>query len=337
MAGQKDKNSALELKEHWSREGFYGDGVVVTRPVHTPDYTSVAGPHAPHRLDIKSLSLPDRDDPEALPMTILRARTGFQLSISGRETAMPFLISNVEADEVHFVQEGEIHFHTVFGTIIGVPGDLICIPRAVPYFIDPQETPVLSVIIESPGAVKIDPRPPFQVRVERATLNGHPEEPERTVLLIKSHDGITRYEKPHDLLGFTTIVKGNVPVWKVNLRTLFNNESGPPAQFVSAPNSDVLLYNLSARPSGRPPIHYNADYDEVIFYSSGPGAWGRVNEPGTLTWVPKGVAHHGPTENVPEGFQAWLLESRGTLRLTPEAAAVAQLMETDQYGPQDNK
>ncbi len=337
MDHRNNKKPSLENTEHWSREGFYGDGVVVTRPLHTSDYTSVTGPHAPHRLNVRSLSLPDRYDRESLPLVVLRATTGFQLSVSVRETAMPFLISNVEADEVHFIQEGEIHFYTGYGKIIGAPGDFICIPRAVPYFIQPQKTPALSVIIESPGAVKIDPRPPFQVKVERASLNGQAAQPKRTVLLIKSHDGITRYEKPHDLLGFTTIKEGTVPVWKANLKPLFNNESGPPARFVSSPNSNVLLYNLSARPSGRPPIHYNADYDEVIFYSSGPGAWGRVNEPGTLTWVPKGIAHHGPTENVPEGFQAWLLESRETLRLTSEALAAARLMETDQYGPQNNE
>ena len=27
-----------------------------------------------------------------------------------------------------------------------------------------------------------------------------------------------------------------------------------------------------------------------------------------MTWVPKGVIHHGPAENVPETYQAWLLE-----------------------------
>jgi homogentisate 1,2-dioxygenase len=60
---------------------------------------------------------------------------------------------------------------------------------------------------------------------------------------------------------------------------------------------------------------------------------GAVKEPGTLTWVPKGVAHHGPTEDVPEGYLAWMLESRPTLRLTDAGEKVAQLMETDLYGP----
>jgi homogentisate 1,2-dioxygenase len=47
--------------------------------------------------------------------------------------------------------------------------------------------------------------------------------------------------------------------------------------------------------------------------------------------VPKGVTHNGPAENVPEGYFAWLLESRATFRLTPAAMVVAELMETGLY------
>ncbi len=93
----------------------------------------------------------------------------------------------------------------------------------------------------------------------------------------------------------------------------------------------MLLYTLSARPGGRPPIHDNADYDELIFYFRGPGAWGRVDAPGTLTWVPKGVSHHGPPENVPEGYTAWPWRSR-TIRLTPAGLAASEPMETGLYG-----
>ena len=52
-----------------------------------------------------------------------------------------------------------------------------------------------------------------------------------------------------------------------------------------------------------------------------------------MTWVPKGIAHHGPSEDVAEGYHAWMLESRSTLRLTEAGLKVAQLMELDMYGP----
>jgi homogentisate 1,2-dioxygenase len=38
-------------------------------------------------------------------------------------------------------------------------------------------------------------------------------------------------------------------------------------------------------------------------------------------------------EAVPEGYQAWLLETRATLKLTPEALMASELMETGRYGP----
>src|SRR5262245_57646900 len=66
-------------REHWSREGFYGDGFNVIRPQHVPDYLSVNGPHAPHRLRIGEVTLPDNGDPEALPVPILVGRSGVRL------------------------------------------------------------------------------------------------------------------------------------------------------------------------------------------------------------------------------------------------------------------
>ena len=105
-------------------------------------------------------------------------------------------------------------------------------------------------------------------------------------------------------------VPGGVPVWKLNLTNIqlvaYLPEGGPPSPFLSSHAKDILMFNLSARPGGRAPIHVNADFDEVVHYVRGPGAWGHCTEPGTLTWVPKGVVHHGPREDVPEGYAAWL-------------------------------
>ena len=103
---------STEYREHWGREGFGGTGVNVTRTHHSPDYVSVIGPHAPHRLNVGAVTLPDREDADALPVSIESGRTGVQLSVSGRALPMPFVVSNVEADEVHFVQEGELEFRT---------------------------------------------------------------------------------------------------------------------------------------------------------------------------------------------------------------------------------
>ncbi|HEY7065741.1 MAG TPA: hypothetical protein VII06_29975 [Chloroflexota bacterium] len=227
MATVDTARDVTEYPLHWGREGFVGEGTQQRYAYHPTDYTAVDGPHAPHCLNVANLVPPDRDDPAALPLPIMAARSGLRVSVSGRAALMPFVLTNVEADEIHFVQAGELVFWTDYGPLTARAGDFVCLPRAI-----------------------------------------------------------------------------------------------------------ALLYSLSARRSGRrPPVHRNADYDEVIYYFAGPDAYGRVNEPGTLTWVPKGIAHHGPTEAVPQGYLAWLLESRSTLRLTPAGLAAASLMETDGYGP----
>jgi len=322
-----------QYTEHWGREGFYGDGINVIRAQHVPDFLKVSGLHAPHRLNLNDLALPDRSDPQALPVPIFMSRSGAQLSVSGRREAMPFVISNVEADEVHFIQTGDLRFATAYGSIAAVPGDFVFIPRAVPYQIDSVDGPTLSIIAEIPGAVKFAAAPEFDPRIVAPMVESAAPQAGETTLLVKSFDGVTRYVKPYSPLAMVSVSGGNNPVWKINLRDVPPNEAGHPTQFAASPDNDELFYTLSARRRRRPPMHYNADYDEMIFYFAGPGPWGAVKEPGTLTWVPKGIAHHGPTEDVPEGYLAWMLESRPTMRLTDAGLKVAQLMETDLYGP----
>jgi homogentisate 1,2-dioxygenase len=327
--------------ESWSREGFVGETAAVIRPHYTPDYLSVEGPHAPHRLDIHKVAAPDRGDSEALPQVIAATRSGVRLAVSARAQPMPYAVRNVEADEIHFVQEGALRFETDFGAIAAEAGDFVAIPRAVTHRIVPLQTPTLSLIVESPWAVRLDtPAPHGMINLARDLRRARIEAPMgnggETTLLIKTRDDITRFQKQHDPIAAVAQVAGTSPVWAINLAKIspmtYVPQGGPPGHFAVSRNKEVLLYTLSARPGGRPPIHDNADYDEIIFYVRGPGAWGKVSEPGTLTWVPKGVSHHGPREDVPEGYLAWLLETADTLRLTPAGLAAAELMETGLYG-----
>ncbi len=332
MAATNGKHDSARPVMRWTREGFTGDSTYIERPHYAPEYTSVEGPHAPHRLRVDAVAAADRADPAALPTPVLAARTGFRLSVSGRAAPMPFVVSNVEADEVHFVQQGALEFATDHGTLRGGPGDFVCIPRAIAYRVTPLQAPTLSVVLELPGAVSLGDPALWAGDVERAAFDAPSGPDGETVVLVKAFDGITRYVRPHNPLARLALRDGTIPVWKLNVRSLLVNPAGPPSPFAVSRDNAELLYNLSANPRGRPPIHVNADYDEVIYYMAGPGAWGAVREPGTLTWVPKGIIHHGPQEDVPEGYVAWLLDSRGTLRLTPAGQAAAELMETGQYG-----
>jgi homogentisate 1,2-dioxygenase len=330
---------------NWTREGFVGDAATAARPHYAPDYLSVEGPHAPHRLDVHALEAPDRADPGALPLAFAASRVGVRLSVSARTAPMPFVVRNVEADEVHFVQDGRLRFATEFGALDAEPGDFVVIPRAVGYRVTPLALPTLAVVIESPWAVRLDtPTPGGTINRSRDIHRARIPEPAApsvmqsgpTTLVLKTFDGVTRFEKPHDPLAIAAQLGGEPPVWKVNLARIsplaYVLEGGPPSHFLASRNKEVLLYTRSARPGVRPPVHDNADYDEVIHYFRGPGAWGAVSTPGTLSWVPKGVPHQGPPENVAEGYLAWLFESESTLRLTTAGRAAAVLMETGSYG-----
>ena len=44
-----------------TREGFMGDVCAMLRPNSVHQYAEVSGPHAPHRVDLSKLPLPDRD------------------------------------------------------------------------------------------------------------------------------------------------------------------------------------------------------------------------------------------------------------------------------------
>ena len=328
----------------WSRDGFLGNHAIALRTEYTPDYLSVIGPHAPRRFNLFDFDAEDQNDVGALPHEVFTSKKGIRLSVSRRRTLTPFTLRNAEADELHFVQAGRCNFHTDFGTIEANPLDFVCIPRAVSYRVEPLLSELLDLVLESPAPLKFDTPAPFGMvnfgaSVRRAVIKqSTPTAPGPHILLIKTEDGVTRYEMAADPLPAIAQVGGVTPVWALNLVDIvqvnYGKSGGPPAQFLSTDNTDVMIYSLSARPGRRPPVHHNADYDEVVVYADGPGAWGRVAEPGTLAWVPKAVTHHGPTEDVPEGYRAWLIETRATLRVSPDALGKSVLMETGLYGPQ---
>ncbi|HEY7060255.1 MAG TPA: homogentisate 1,2-dioxygenase [Chloroflexota bacterium] len=345
MAEEHRATADGEHRAHWTREGFAGQHTTLLRPHATPEFVAVEGLHAPHRLAVAALRPPDRDDPAALPLVFMAARSGLQLSVSARQAPMPFVVVNVEADEVHFVQAGALRFETDHGALTAEAGELVCVPRAVQYRMVPERTPTLSVTVEVPEALAFAPVAAARLALERPALDGVVATDDaaavdgvaaadgETVVLVKAFDGVTRYRRPHDPLAAVVLREGTPPVWKFHLGRNLAACGGPPEPFLLTASRDALFFNLSARPGRRrPPIHHNADYDELIYYVGGPGAYGRVTAPGTLTWVPKGIPHQGPSEDVPEGYVAWMVESRSTLRLTPAGLAAAELMELDGYG-----
>jgi len=343
----KGRAESLPNPHLWSRDGFVGDHAVALRAAYTPEYLSVDGPHAPRRFDLNAFEAEDAEDPSILPHEIFASKKGIKVSVSRRRTPTPFTLRNCEADELHFVQSGRCRFDTDFGSIEAEPLDFVCIPRAISYRIEPLSTDLIDLVLESPAPLKFDTPAPFGMvnfgaAVRRAELaQDMPASPGPHILFVKTEDGVTRYEMAADPLPAIAQVAGLAPIWALNLANIvqinYGESGGPPEQFLSTGDTDVMIYSLSARPGRRPPVHHNADYDEIVIFAAGPGAWGKVTEPGTLAWVPKGVTHQGPSEDVPEGYQAWLIETRATLRVSESALEQSVLMETGLFGPQPTR
>ena len=335
--GTPQKDDQGGYVEDWTREGFAGDKALVRRPHYPPDFINAVGPHAPRRLNINDVRTANAAPFDA-PVAVATARTGLRLSIARRLESMPYVMRNVECDEVHFIQQGDLRVRTGAGTIDARAGDFVCIPRSVAYQIVLLGSSALTVVIECPSALQFRKQEgPTAIDhlsgVSYAELERPGQTRGETRLILKSVDDFTEFLLPEDPLTAIDRVGGVNPVWKLSLADIPPNCEGSPVPFLGTSGNDLLLFTLSAsRRLRRPKIHVNADYDEVVYYFAGPGAWGEVDEPGTLAWVPKGVTHHGPSENVPDGYFAWLLESRATLRFTPAALAIAELMETGLYG-----
>lgn len=336
-----ESGAAQGQGELWTRDGFNGSSSMVVRPHYAPDYLSAQGAHVPRRFQLGKLVEAGFDDPSILPLQVARSRGGVHLSAASLSRPMPYVVRNVEADELHFVHSGELRFETDCGVLDAAPGDFVCIPRAVAYRAAPLSGPAQSFILESASPLRLNPQTPSgMINVARDVhyprIEPGPARHAETTLVLKAEDGPTIYRLPQDPLAAVAHVYGSVPVWKLNLANVqvgtYLPHGGPPFQFLTSDDGQVMLYTLSARITQRPPIHVNADFDEVIFYHRGPGAWGKVSEPGTVSIVPKGVIHQGPSEHVEEGYLAWLLETRPTLRLTPMAMEAATLLETCLYG-----
>src|ERR1700722_10580589 len=116
-----------------TREGFVGDVCVMLRPNSIHQYAEVSGPHAPHRVDLARLQLPDREDTRSVPAPFLVGRSGLAISASALARPTPFVLKNAECDELHFIQEGELDFVTAFGTLRTEPGDFVYVARSVGY------------------------------------------------------------------------------------------------------------------------------------------------------------------------------------------------------------
>ena len=319
---------------NYTREGFTGARSNIARAGYSPAYTRIEGGYAPRRFDIAGLFPADG---RPMPIAILRGE-GITLEASRYEAAMDFAMRNVAADEVHYLVSGQARLETDFGALDVGYGDFVLVPRAVAWRYVEIGEPVLALIAACEGALAIDPDPRAVLNVARDVdepvpfADGTPGEYE---VVVRHPGGTTSYFHGFDPLG-GQVARGTPQVRRFNIGSAkgLGIASGgiPPGRLIDDATGRSLFYHLGSRRSDRPPIHCNADYDEIIVYAGGPGAYGGMTVPGTVAWTPKGIAHHGAEEDVAEPYQAWLLETRGSLSMTDAGRSVARLMETGEYG-----
>lgn len=320
----------------YSRNGFAGRTATMTRAQYSPSYTRIEGSYAPHVLDLHSLDPAAFRDPRALPVPVLRDDK-VTLEVCYRRGPSPFALRNVFADELHVILGGAATIETELGVLAVAKDDLARIPRGIAYRYarvegEPREL-ILASAAELSFQLDLGMGPLTRFATAAPYTDGSLRSGEYETV-IRHGDEFTSVFTDYDPLP-TLGARNSRLVCKLNINDLrsIGMESGlllPPLMFEDA-GSHLMVYDLSSRAGDRPPVHYNADYDECILYMAGPGKWGAVDHPGTLTHTPKGLAHQGPAENVPEGYRAILVETRSRLTLTAAGREIAQLAETDQF------
>ncbi|WP_329013099.1 hypothetical protein [Streptomyces sp. NBC_00690] len=321
----------------YSRNGFAGPATMLVRHHYAPDYTAVKGDYVPRRIDTAELDPALFADPRSLPQPVLVA-DDVRLEAWHRQEPTPFALRNVFMDELHFVLSGSARLETNFGVLDLSQGDFVLIPRAVIYRLTRVEDLQL-LIVASDSRLEVKPDNPgvlnIGMHLDIPAIDQAPApEPGEYEVLVRHGDETTSYFYAHDPVPVVAVA-GPPMVQRFNLNHVQGISvpvgSLPPGRLIDDETTRTLVYYLGARPATRSPVHHNADYDEIIVYAAGPGTYGAVNVPGTVMFTPKGVIHQGPDENVPDGYVAWLLETRSPMRPTPAALAVSRLMETSQF------
>jgi homogentisate 1,2-dioxygenase len=324
----------------YTRNGFAGPMATIVRGQYSPPYVRVSGNYAPYRFDVHDVSDTAFAESRALPVAVLEG-TGVSVEVAYRSEATAVAVRNVLADELHFVLEGGGRLDTDFGVLQVRAGDFVLLPRAVTYRYAEVTSPLREIVVVTESRLAVDPEnAPGVLNVD---LHVDAPTPDPAIdrgageyeVVIRHGREFTSYFYDYDPLPSLAVVGAPI-VRRFNIENVhgLSVESGGlmPPRLINDASTRTLVFYLGSHKSERPPIHHNADYDEVIFYVAGPGHYGAVGEPGTVTWTPKGIVHQGPDEDVPEGYEAWLLETRAPLSLTPAGREIGRLMETGQFG-----
>ncbi|WP_059013072.1 hypothetical protein [Streptomyces specialis] len=321
--------------ESYTRNGLAGPAATVHRDQYTPPYTRVRGSYAPYRINLNHLADDVWHERRGLPVPVLTGE-GVSVESDWRVEPMPFALRNVTADELHYVLRGSARLETDFGVLDLRAGDFVLIPRAVTYRLTAitQALQEIVVVTDEAPAFRTEDRPRVldtRRHVDIPAPQGPPAAIDGEFELVVRHGReLTSYFYDYDPMACLK-TDGEPVVRRFNLRDVHRAGTGQDARPVCllADDRDLTrLHSVGGRGGERPPIHRNADYDEVVLYAGGPGSFGAVDQTGTMMWTPKGLTQQGPAGEPGASFRAWMLETRSPLALTPAGREVARLMET---------
>jgi homogentisate 1,2-dioxygenase len=300
------------VEEEYARRGFSGRVSHLYRTAPPVGWTSIDGdlrPEAVHATELPGLG--GGGDWLAGRVAFLE-NDDVRLHMARIRDAMPYAFRNADADEILFVHGGEGTMDTDFGRIGYARGDYLVIPRGTAYRLAPR-TDTMALVIESAGEVELPDRgllgkhALFDTDVIDVPLPFAGPFPPRGSfpLLVQRQRRLTTLTYPFDPLATTVGWKGDLAVWRLNIKDIRPVASEryhlpPPAHatFVM-PNAVVCTFLPRPLETGDPGAlrvpfyHSNIDYDEVLFYHDGDFFSRAGIRPGMVTFHPQGI-HHGP-------------------------------------------
>ena len=293
--------------EH-GRQGFFGKASHLYHKNPPTNFTKIEGPFKPEMLNTNNLPVPDKEDPNAMPVTIME-NNDLKIKISMISKPMPFYYKNTEGDDVWFVHRGAGKFESVYGSFTFKKGDYIVIPRGTIYRFVPETTDNSFFIVESAEEMQIPDRgllgpnalyDPAMIETPEPEVI---EDGKEWVIRFKRFNQYTDYTYPNnpcDVVGW----KGDVTPWKLSIEDFRPINSHryhlPPSVHTTFLSQGFVICSFVPRPYETaedalkiPFYHSNVEYDEVIFYHDGDFMSRDDVKPGMISFHPMGFTH-GP-------------------------------------------
>ncbi|MBI3681221.1 MAG: homogentisate 1,2-dioxygenase [Acidobacteria bacterium] len=306
-------------EEEHGRKGFFGRSAHLYHAHPPTAWIRFEGKLRPHCFDLNRLDPTDRTEAGGAPLAFL-GNPDVKLSVSRRQTPMPFYFRNADGDELIFVHRGEGVVETDFGPLEFEKGDYLVLPRAVTYRMVPRTTDNFFLIIESKGEFEPPEKgllgqhalydPSVILTPEPAPLLDDHREWEVRIRCDGEFSSVWYPFNPLDVVGW----KGDLTAWKLRMRdirpVMSHRAHLPPSAHTTFVTPGAVVCSFLPRPLEQDPeaqrvpfFHRNTDYDEFIFYHDG-DFFSRDNiRAGMATLHPRGI-HHGPHPKALAGQKA---------------------------------